>query len=69
MEILTDIQREREARNWAIYERLKRLRSIEGASKTIAKKVVAEEFKISANRAYEIYKLMAARVQRRGSEK
>lgn len=61
MELLTDIQKKREARNWAIYERLKRLRSIEGASKTMAKKVVAEEFKISANRAYEIYKLIEAR--------
>lgn len=61
MKLLTDIQQKREARNWAIYERLKRLRSIEGASKTMAKKVVAEEFKISANRAYEIYKLIEAR--------
>ena len=69
MEILTDIQREREARNRAIYERLKRLRSIEGASKTIAKRIVAEEFKISANRVYEIYKLMDARAQGRGSKK
>lgn len=69
MEILTDIQREREARNMAIYERLKRLRSIEGASKTVAQKVVAEEFKISAKRAYEIYKLMDALAQRRDSEK
>lgn len=69
MDILTDIQREREARNRAIYERLKRLRSIDGASKTMAKRIVAEEFKISANRAYEIYKLMDARAQRRGSKK
>ena len=69
MEILTDLQKKREARDRAIYERLKRLRSIEGASKTIAKRVVAAEFKISANRAYEIFRLMDARAQRRGSKK
>lgn len=69
MEILTDLQKKREARDRAIYERLKRLRSIEGASKTIAKRIVAEEFKISANRAYEIFRLMDARAQRRGSKK
>lgn len=69
MEILTDIQREREARNRAIYERLKRLRSIEGGSKTVAKELVAAQFGISANRAWEIYKCMDARARGGDSKK
>lgn len=67
--ILTDIQREREARNRAIYERLKLLRSVEGASKTVARKLVAAQFGISPTRAWEIYKCMDARARMGGSEK